>query len=347
MKGETTTRWLEQAGPESDVVISSRVRLARNIANFAFPHQAKDEELTEVINQVDTLINRDNKFDLNLIYLESLSDIEQEMLVERHLISPEHSFAEENSLVALSEGETISLMVNEEDHFRLQILLPGLQLAESWDLADQVDNYLESEFDLAFNEEYGYLTACPTNVGTGLRASVMVHLPALRILNRVSSLMSAISKLGLAVRGLYGEGTDTVGNLYQISNQVTLGRSEAEIIENLTEVTHQIIEQERNAREILLEERKVELKDRIYRAYGILKNAYSISIEEALDLISNVKLGLELDIIEDIDPTLLMQLMIIIRPATLRQVENLELKLEQENDEIQRAEMIRNKLKGE
>jgi protein arginine kinase len=343
MEGEVVSRWLEKTGPESDVVVSSRVRLARNLANYPFANQASFEDLNEISSEVTGLLKTDNKFKLKLISLADLAEADRKMLVERHLISPEHAWGGENSLVALSEDETISLMVNEEDHFRLQILLPGLQLEESWQLADQVDNYLESNFELAFDDEYGYLTACPTNVGTGLRASVMVHLPALEILNRVDSLMSAISKLGLAVRGLYGEGTETIGNLYQISNQVTLGSSEEEIIENLLEVTGQIINQERRARQTLLEERETELKDRVYRALGILKNAYTISIEEALDLISNVRLGLDLDIIDNIAPEVLTQLMIIIRPATLKRM-NYK-KDFAANEEIKRAEIIKQKLR--
>jgi len=264
------------------------------------------------------------------------------MLVEKHLISPDLSEKNINNAVALSSEEIISLMINEEDHLRLQVLLPGLQLQEAWEMADKIDDYLEQEINIAFDEKYGYLTSCPTNVGTGLRSSIMVHLPALTMVNRVKKFISAISQLGLAVRGLYGEGTETVGNLYQISNQVTLGRSEDEIIENLIEVTHQIITQERNAREILLKEKEIFLKDQIYRAYGTLKYAYKISVEEAMKLISNVRLGIDLGIIEDIESTILNQLMVIIRPATLQVLKGEEMTIEDRH--IYRAQLIRERL---
>ncbi|OCL27866.1 protein arginine kinase [Orenia metallireducens] len=342
MIDELISQWMKKTGPDSDVVISSRIRLARNLENIKFTNQASEDELKEVINNVNNLLLNDNKFGLNLLELSNLSQNKKNMLVERHLISPDLSERNINNAVALSSEETISLMINEEDHLRLQVLLPGLQLQEAWDLADKIDDYLEQGINIAFDEKYGYLTACPTNVGTGLRSSIMVHLPALTMVNRVKNFIAAISQLGLAVRGLYGEGTETVGNLYQISNQVTLGRSEDEIIENLIEVTHQIITQERNAREILLKEKEMFLKDQIYRAYGTLKYAYKISVEEAMKLISNVRLGIDLGIIEDVESTILNQLMVIIRPATLQVLKGEEMTIEDRH--IYRAQLIRERL---
>jgi len=342
MIDELISQWMKKTGPDSDVVISSRIRLARNLEDIRFTNQANDDELKEVIDKVNNLLLNNNKFDLTLVELGDLSRNKKNMLVEKHLISPDLSERHINNAVALSTEETISLMINEEDHLRLQVLLPGLQLQEAWDLADKIDDYLEQEINIAFDEKYGYLTACPTNVGTGLRSSIMVHLPALTMINRVKKFISAISQLGLAVRGLYGEGSEAVGNLYQISNQVTLGRSEDEIIENLIEVTHQIITQERNAREILLKEKEIFLKDQIYRAYGILKYAYKISVEEAMKLISNVRLGIDLGIIDDIESTILNQLMVIIRPATLQVLKGEEMTIEDRH--IYRAQLIRERL---
>jgi protein arginine kinase len=342
MTGEVISQWMKKTGPDSDVVISSRIRLARNLENIRFTNQASDDELKEVIGKINNLLLNNNKFDLNLVELGDLSKNKRNMLVEKHLISPDLSEKNINNAVALSSEEIISLMINEEDHLRLQVLLPGLQLQEAWEMADKIDDYLEQEINIAFDEKYGYLTSCPTNVGTGLRSSIMVHLPALTMVNRVKKFISAISQLGLAVRGLYGEGTETVGNLYQISNQVTLGRSEDEIIENLIEVTHQIITQERNAREILLKEKEIFLKDQIYRAYGTLKYAYKISVEEAMKLISNVRLGIDLGIIEDIESTILNQLMVIIRPATLQVLKGEEMTIEDRH--IYRAQLIRERL---
>ncbi|GAB6139199.1 protein arginine kinase [Halanaerobaculum tunisiense] len=344
MDDQFVSYWMEQSGNESDIVVSSRIRLARNLADTPFTAQASKEELDSIVNKVSDLVKDNNQFDLKLLSLATMPKNKRNMLVERHLISPEQAHNGQHKLVALSADETISLMVNEEDHIRLQVLLPGLELDDGWNIAEELDDYLEKNLDIAFDEQYGYLTACPTNVGTGLRASVMVHLPALSILDRVKNLIGAISKLGLAVRGLYGEGTDTIGNLYQISNQVTLGQSEDDIISNLLEVTQQIIDKEKNARKILLQEEEINLKDMVSRAYGTLKHAYSISIKEALDLISNVRLGVDLGILDDIDPTLLTQLMIVIRPATLQDITGAE---EITDYDATRAELIRNKLRGE
>ncbi|TDX49318.1 protein arginine kinase [Orenia marismortui] len=339
------SRWMNKIGPESDVVISSRIRLARNLDNICFTNQANNNDLEEILNIINNLLLENNKFNLRLLLLDDFSKTRKKMLVERHLISPDLAKDGRHKAVALSDDETISLMINEEDHLRLQVLYPGLQLQESWDLSDQIDDYLENCIDIAFDEKYGYLTSCPTNVGTGLRASVMIHLPALTMINRVQNIMTAISQLGLAVRGLYGEGTDTVGNLYQISNQVTLGRSEEDIIQNLLEVTHQIIDKERNARSILLKEKELFLKDQIYRAYGTLKYAYKISIQEAMKLISNVRLGIDLGIIKNVDPIILNQLMVIIRPSTLETIKNKDMTLEERD--IYRAELIRERFSEE
>ncbi len=345
MIDELTNTWMKRTGPDSDVVISSRIRLARNLKNNPFTNQAEDKDLKEIIDKFDNLILNNNKFDLKLLLLNEMNLLKRKMLVEKHLISPELAIPDKNKAVALSKNEEISLMINEEDHFRLQVILPGLQLEDSLKIANQVDDYLESKLDIAFNEKYGYLTACPTNVGTGLRSSVMVHLPALKMVNRVKKVISAISKLGLAVRGLYGEGTETSGNLYQISNQVTLGRSEEEIIENILEITYQIIEQERSARRILVQEKEVFLKDRIFRAYGILKYARKISAEEAMKYISYVRLGIDLGIIKEIGPTILNQLMVLIRPATLQILRGKELNLEKRD--MYRAELIRERMNEE
>ncbi|MCK8816240.1 protein arginine kinase [Natroniella sulfidigena] len=339
MEEKIMNQWMKELGPNSDVVVSSRVRLARNVSDLSFTHHASNEELKQVGSKVEQLLEEDDHFQLELIGIDSLSEFERKMLVEKHLISPEHTQTNKHKAVALSEDETISLMVNEEDHLRVQVLLPGLQIEEAWSVADRLDNHIEDQIDIAFAEEYGYLTACPTNVGTGLRVSIMVHLPALNMVNRVEKLMSAISQLGLAVRGLYGEGTETVGNLYQISNQVTLGHSEEEIRENLLEVTQQIIEQEKNARKLLLQEQEVSVKNKVYRAHGILTHAYSISIEEAMELISNVRLGIDLGIIKRIEPTILNQLMVMIRPATLQLTKGQKLSIEER--EIYRAELIK------
>ena len=344
MEKEIISRWMEKTGPDSDVVVSSRIRLARNLNNYPFPNNAGRDDLEAVINEATKALDKENKFDLSLIYLTQISELERKMMIEKHLISPELNKKPESRAAAISRDEIVSLMVNEEDHLRLQLLYPGLQLEKAWENADQVDDFLENEVDIAFDKKYGYLTTCPTNTGTGLRASVMVHLPALTITDRIKKVISAISQLGLAVRGLYGEGTEAIGNLYQISNQVTLGRSEEEIIDDLKEVTAQIIDQERNARKVLLKEQSTNLKDKICRAYGTLKYAHSISANEAMNLISYVKLGIDLDIIEGMSGNILNQLMVMVRPATLQVLNGSKLSVEQRD--IYRAEMIKDRLTG-
>ncbi|WP_035571346.1 protein arginine kinase [Halonatronum saccharophilum] len=335
--------WSLEELEENEVVISSRIRLARNLKDYKFTNYASDEELSELADDIKGIFKNTEKLKLSLIYLNQLNDIDRRVLVEKHLISPEHAKKDKNRLVVLSKEETISIMVNEEDHLRIQVLFPGLNLLKAFKIADDIDDYIEGHFDIAFDEKYGYLTSCPTNVGTGLRASIMVHLPALNMLSRVKKLMSTISQLGLAVRGLYGEGTDVIGNIYQISNQVTLGQSEDEIIDSLLEVTKQIINQERNARRLLLEEKKVLLKDKVYRSYGILKYAYKVAIKESMKLISNVKLGVDLGIINDIDSSILNELMITVRSANLEKKNGDRLSLEEKD--IYRAQLIQERLK--
>ncbi len=344
MENEIISRWMEKTGPDSDVVVSSRIRLARNLNNYPFPNGASRDDLEAVINETSKALDKENRFDLSLIYLTQISELERKMMIEKHLISPELNKNPESRATAISKDEVVSLMVNEEDHLRLQLLYPGLQLEKAWGNANQTDDFLEENVDIAFDKEYGYLTTCPTNTGTGLRASVMVHLPALAITDRIKKVISAISQLGLAVRGLYGEGTEAIGNLYQISNQVTLGRSEEEIINDLKEVTAQIIDQERSARKVLLKEQKTNLKDKICRAYGTLKYAYSISANEAMNLISYVKLGIDLDIIEGMSGNILNQLMVMVRPATLQVLSGSELSVEERD--IYRAQMIKDRLTG-
>ncbi|MCK8825821.1 protein arginine kinase [Fuchsiella alkaliacetigena] len=339
----TLNKWMRGAGPDSDVVISSRIRLARNIMGIPFPKSADSEDSKHVVEKVkDVLSDGDNEYGLKLLELETIPALEREVMVEKHLISPEHAQAGENKAVSLTDDESISIMINEEDHIRIQTLLSGLQLNEAWEINNKVDDYLESQLNFAFDERYGYLTACPTNAGTGMRASVMLHLPALNLTKRINDVLGAISQLGLAVRGLYGEGSEALGNLYQVSNQVTLGATEEEIIDNLQGVINQIIEQERSAREALLKENELKLEDRIYRAYGILSYARQISTKEAMKLISDVRLGIDLEIIENVSANILNQLVILISPAALQKLAEKELTSTQRDQK--RAELIRSRI---
>lgn len=341
------TKWMEGEGPYAPVVISSRVRLARNLADIPFPHLQSAEVGREVLGMAqgalaDPLV-QEKIGTMDFVALEELSSLDKQILVEKHLISPQH--ASEKGLargLAVRDDEAVSIMVNEEDHLRIQVLYPALQLEEAWNLASQVDDALEGRLDYAFDEQYGYLTCCPTNVGTGLRASVMMHLPALVIARQASRIFMALSKLGFVVRGLYGEGTEARGNLFQISNQITLGPQEREIIGNLAAVSRQVIEQEQMGREELRKEGLAQVEDMVYRSYGILTNAYIISSDEAMSHLSNLRLGLDWGLLRDLKIKTLNELLVKIRPAFLQKMAGNE--IDAFHRDLKRAEIIRNEL---
>ncbi|SHE82299.1 protein arginine kinase [Desulforamulus putei] len=340
------SKWLDASGPESDVVISSRVRLARNLAGYPFPHLLGHENADKILYAVQSAINRDGIKEtigeLELCRMTELSPTERQILVEKHLISPDLLEQPEKRGVVLRNDEVISIMVNEEDHLRIQCLLPGLQLKECWDLANAVDDGLEQTLDFAFTEELGYLTSCPTNVGTGLRASVMLHLPALVMTQQINAVLLSLSKLGLTVRGLYGEGTQATGNLFQVSNQVTLGLTEEEIIDNLIMVAMQLVTQERAARRALYREQQHQIEDRVWRAYGLLKYARAMTSNDAMTLLSDLRLGVDMGIIPDIPAGLIMELIVMTRPAFLNKLKGTELNPYQRD--LYRATLIRERL---
>jgi len=338
--------WMEGNGPDGDILISSRVRVARNLNGYAFPHLLDQEKAEQVIYAVQLALENSSIID-QIGYLETtrmseLSPVERQILVEKHLISPNLLEEYEKKAVALRDDEEISIMINEEDHLRIQCLLPGLQLEKAWALVNQIDDGLENTLDYAFFEKFGYLTACPTNVGTGMRASVMLHLPGLVLVDQVGAVLATISKLGFAVRGLYGEGTEALGNLFQLSNQVTMGHSEEEIINSLKSATSQILTHEREARKALLLQRKDQLEDKVGRSYGLLKYAHMISSEEAMRRLSNVRMGVDLQLITGPTAEQLTELMFMTRPAYL--MKQLENGLNSRQLDIFRAQIIRNKL---
>jgi protein arginine kinase len=321
--------WMDTSDKWPNIVISSRVRVARNIAGIPFPHLLDQDRSEEVIHAVRLALGneeaKDTLGDLELSMLGELSQVERQILVEKHLISPEFINNHQSKAVVLRDDEVISIMVNEEDHLRLQCLLPGLQLKEAWEIINRVDDALEKTLDYAFSEKLGYLTACPTNVGTGLRASIMLHLPGLKITKQLGVVLNAINKLGLTVRGLYGEGTEAQGDLFQISNQITLGQTEEEIISNLLASTKHILTQEQAARNALYQQRRYVIEDRVYRAFGTLRYARLLTSEDAMRLISDLRLGLDLNIISGIKPSTLNELMIKIRPAFITKLSGKEL----------------------
>src|SRR3954471_7936195 len=268
--------WLRGEGPHHQIVVSSRVRLARNLRTFAFPGWAKKAERQQILDTIKPRVEELAEMtDAHSVYSHDLSALEKQVLVERHLISREHAAKGVGSAVVMNRKQTLSIMINEEDHLRMQSIRSGLQLKQAFKLIDKVDSELEQKLDFAFHAQLGYLTACPTNVGTGMRASAMVHLPALVLSEQINQVIQAVNKIGLAVRGLYGEGTEAMGNLFQISNQTTLGEKEEDIINRLGKVIERVIEQEQSARETLLEKKRITLIDQIGRAFGILNNAYS------------------------------------------------------------------------
>lgn len=314
--------WMKESGPQGEIVLGTRCRLARNLAGIPFPEAASREQLRDVLDQAKGALPKLQKMgEFEYHEMATMDTLEREILVEEHLISPSHVQNPQHKAVIMNDKSNISIMVNEEDHLRIQVLKPGLQLEDALQLATQIDNRLEEKLDYAFDLKTGYLTSCPTNVGTALRASVMFHLPALRRLRKVQEVLGAVSKFGLTVRGLYGEGSDVWGNVFQLSNQITLGQSEEETIEHLARFTTQILHSEQQAREYLLEkDRRLTTEDWLYRSYGILSNARTITSQEAMELLSDLKLGVDLEIIQDSDPEILKQLMVQIRSAHLQSI---------------------------
>ncbi|MCX6980308.1 MAG: protein arginine kinase [Verrucomicrobia bacterium] len=335
--------WLSGDGPQSHIVISSRVRLARNLRNFAFPGWAKKTDRISVLECVKPAVESlPEMADAYSAYSQDLSALEKQVLVERHLVSREHAAKGVGSAVVMNRKQTLSIMINEEDHLRIQGIRSGLQLKNVFKLVDKVDTALGEKLDFAFHQQYGFLTACPTNVGTGMRASAMMHLPGLVLSEQINQVIQAVSKVGLAVRGLYGEGTEALGNLFQISNQITLGEKEEEILTRLNKVIEQILNHEVNARASLLEKRAVLLLDNIGRAYGILRHAHSMASKEALNLLSCIKLGTDLGFFPEDGRLIVDQLFMETQPAHLQK--SSQQKLQAEERDTLRAEIIRTKL---
>ncbi|MDB6149618.1 MAG: putative ATP:guanido phosphotransferase [Chthoniobacter sp.] len=335
--------WLRGDGPHNQIVISSRVRLARNLRGFSFPGWAKKTERLQILETIKARVEELTEMaDAHSVYSQDLSALEKQVLVERHLISREHAAKGVGSAVVLNKRQTLSIMINEEDHLRLQALRSGLQLKSVFKMIDKVDTALEERLDFAFHPKLGYLTACPTNVGTGMRASAMLHLPALVMSEQINQVIQAVNKIGLAVRGLYGEGTEALGNLFQVSNQTTLGEKEDEIIARLHKVIEQILEHEQNARANLLQKQATKLLDHIGRGYGILRHAYSMSSKEALNLLSFMKLGIDLGFFNEQCRQPIDELFMETQPAHLQK--GTQQKLAAEERDALRADIIRTKL---
>jgi protein arginine kinase len=338
-------QWLQGEGPHGKIVVSSRIRFARNLRERPFPGWAKKAERLQILGEIrDHVAAIPAMHDGYSAALQDLTALQKQILVERHLISREHASKSAGSAVAISHDQQLSIMINEEDHLRVQSLLPGLQLREAYKINNDADLFLEDRLPYAFHQELGYLTACPTNVGTGLRASAMVHLPGLVLSEQINQIVNSVGKIGLAVRGLYGEGTEALGNLFQVSNQTTLGEAEDEIIDRLVKVIEQVIEHEQNARQMLLERRANMLLDQIGRAYGVLRHARSIASKEALNLLSVMKLGADLGLFPESAQLVVDELFMTTQPAHLQLGEKQE-KLSPEERDTLRADQVRAKLK--
>lgn len=335
--------WLRCTGPNSDIVMSSRIRLARNLAKYPFSHWASKKEQQEILQASKQAIAASKKIKNSLcLDIGKLEAIDKQFLVERHLMSKEHTIDAEHKGLCVVDGEIVSIMINEEDHLRIQVMKSGFDLRNAWYIINDIDNGLGNLLHYAYSVDFGYLTACPTNTGTGMRASVMVHLPALVITKQIGKVLQAITKLSLTARGLYGEGTEASGNFFQISNQVSLGHKEEDIIDNIERIIKQIIDHEHSAREALYSQNRSALQDRIWRAYGTLKSAHIITSSETIDLLSLVRLGVDLKLIKELDQALINELFIIMQPAHLQKLERK--KLDPNERDVKRAQIIREKI---
>jgi protein arginine kinase len=331
-------------GPSQRIVLSSRVRLARNVKGLAFPGWAKKPERIRSLELIRPTV--ESLPEMVACFTESMDSLaaqDKQILVERHLVSREHAAKGAGSGLVLSKDEVLCVMINEEDHLRMQALLPGLQIRQAWATIDEVDSRLEKKLEYAFSPKLGYLTACPTNLGTGIRVSAMLHLPGLVLAEQINPIIQAVNKLGLAVRGLYGEGTEALGNVFQVSNQMTLGEAEPEIVERLSKVVAQLIEHEENARQSLLEKKPKVVFNHIGRAFGILANAHSISSKETMNLLSLMKLGVDLGLFPDLERYLADELFIVTQPAHIqKQVAG---KLDADQRDVARADLLRDRLR--
>jgi len=336
--------WLRGTGPESDIVISSRFRLARNLAQFPFIRRCGEQDRSAIERTICDRVGAVEEWSkLAYVDVARLPPVDRQFLVERQLISRELSEGEGPRGVAIDPQEKFSVMINEEDHLRIQVMHSGLDLQNAWDQINRIDDMIDERVTYAFHERLGYLTACPTNVGTGLRVSVMLHLPALVMTQQIERVFRSLQKINLAVRGLYGEGSQPRGDFYQISNQITLGRSESQLIEQVGKVVPMLIEYERRAREFLVRDNQKDLHDKVSRAYGILCTAQTISSAETMDLLSSVRMGVNLGLIEDIEIPTINRLFIHTQPAHLQKLRGGELDTADRN--IERAQYLQRHLR--
>ncbi|MFH1219832.1 MAG: protein arginine kinase [Candidatus Eisenbacteria bacterium] len=332
--------WLDANGTHSDAVVSSRVRLARNLAGIPFTHRATAKDLEYSLGIAKQALEGTAMFKTGTLMLMSdLDNLERQFLVERHLISQEHAEKSPTRALVMGNSESASVMINEEDHLRLQAMQSGFQVMDAWRLLEKIDAELDGNVKYAFSCEWGYLSACPTNTGTGLRASMLVHLPALVLTGQINKVLHGISQMGLAVRGFYGEGSDVMGNLFQVSNRTALGVTELDIIQSLEKVVRQVLDYEAQARQILLRDAHSQIEDKVWRAYGILKYCRKVTSQEVMSLGSAVRLGKALGVIDSISVAGLNNLLLASQPAHLQKRFSRE--MDAAERDIVRADMVR------
>lgn len=339
-------KWYIDAGPNSDVVVSTRVRLARNFNAYPFPQRSTREEQEKIITETCDALFTDNPVlqkSLNLVRFKDISPVEKQVLVEKHLVSKELMESDLETGVLISKDEQISIMLNEEDHLRIQCLAAGMQLNRVFELCNFLDDTISEKIDIAYNDKIGYLTSCPTNVGTGIRVSLMLHLPALTITGYIRAVLESCGKLGVAVRGLYGENTEAYGNMYQLSNQITLGKSENDIVESIQNIASQVIEKERLLRKEIIKKNSKRIEDKIMRSYGILRYCRELTSEEALKRLSDIRLGINLGFIEGLSETDINEMVLKIQPGNL--IKNVGGELKPEERANKRAEYIRKRIR--
>jgi protein arginine kinase len=340
---EMPAPWLSGDGPESFAVLSSRIRLARNLQEFPFPPAAGIDSREKLIDFCSAALEKVKELKKGMFFRSAdIDSLSRKLLVERHLISPEFMREGTGRGLYIGELEKISIMLNEEDHIRLQVISSGMSLVECWEEANKIDNAIARLLEYSFDDSFGFLTACPTNVGTGLRASMLIHLPGLVLTGEIDSVIGRISKFGLMVRGFYGEGTDVLGNLFQISNQTTLGRTEEEIIDSLVKVSSQILENEKNAQEKIMRDAPDQIEDKVWRSYGILKNARVLTSNEVMNLLSALRLGLSLGLIDKIGYKEINELMIMTQPAHLQKI--IGKAMDNTERDMARANLVRERL---
>lgn len=332
--------WSDGSGPEAGIVLSSRIRLARNLRGHPFTHKANPDERAEVFEKIRLAIREARGMKrARVIRLDRTAAVDRQFLQERYLISPDLAKARGPRGVAIGSRELLSVMINEEDHMRIQGVFSGFDLMKAWSGVDRLDEDLSAGLEIAFSPRWGYLTACPTNTGTGLRASVLIHLPALALTKQIGKVLRGISQVGLAIRGMFGEGSGVMGNFYQLSNQTTLGLSEEELLEKLMRVSRQVIDHEQRASDVLMKNARLQVEDKVYRAYGILKHCRVISSQEVIGLVSALRFGQRLGLLKRLDTCMINRLMLYTLPGHLQREAGG--KLEQGERDYRRAEIVR------